>query len=114
MRPLAVVALDEAIEACLLPQEILRGRMSSFLLERQVHALMTAVLLRAAGPDALDANPEPQPPHRQLAQAEEGAGTGKGHSVVGADGQGQPKVLKSPLKHGKCIVLGRVLQPGAA
>ena len=57
MRPLLVVALDEAIELRLLLQEVLRGRLGRLLLQCQVHALVPAVLLRVAGLDALDRDP---------------------------------------------------------
>jgi len=39
--------------------------------------------------DALDGNAEPEPPHRQLRQIEQGIGAGKGDAVVGANGQQQ-------------------------
>src|SRR4029077_12225454 len=45
-----------------------------FLLERQMHALVAAVLLRVAGLDALDIDPEPQPPDREARQTEERVG----------------------------------------
>jgi hypothetical protein len=103
MRPLVVVALDEAIELGLLLKKVLRSRPGRFLLQREVHAFVATVLLRVAGLDALKADPQAQPPHRELARAEEGAGTGEGHTVVGADHQRQAKVLKSPLKYCKCV-----------
>ena len=46
MRPLLVVALDEAIEARLLLQHVGGGGLGGFLLQRQMHALVAAVLLR--------------------------------------------------------------------
>jgi hypothetical protein len=62
-----------------------------------MHALVASVLLRLAGFDALDADPQPQLPHRQLAQAEESAATGKGDAVVGADHPGQAEVLSNTV-----------------
>jgi len=70
-----------------------------------MHAFVPAVLLRVTGFDALDADPEPQPPHGELTQAEEGGAAGEGDAVVGADRQRQPKVFKNPFKHGKCVHL---------
>ena len=75
-----------------------------------MHALVAAVLLRLAGGDALDEDPEPQPPHRELAQAEEGGGAGKGHAIVGADRGRQAKLLESPLKDAERVDLASGLQ----
>jgi len=85
VRPLLIEALDEAIEASLLLQEVLRCRARGLLLQRQVHALVPTVLLGIAWLDALDRDTQSQPPHRELAQAEEGAEAGEGSTVVGAD-----------------------------
>ena len=49
-----------------------------------MHQLVPAVLLRIAGLDALDADPEPQPPHGELGQAEECTATGEGSSPAHA------------------------------
>ena len=48
MRPLVVEALDEGIEAGLLLQDIGGGRLGRFGLQRQMHALVAAVLLGMA------------------------------------------------------------------
>jgi hypothetical protein len=55
MRPLVVVNPDKGVEALLLLQEVEGGGLGGFLLQRQVHALVAAVLLRVAGLDALQA-----------------------------------------------------------
>jgi hypothetical protein len=60
-------------------------------------ALVAAILLGLAGLDALDADPERQPPHRELGETEEGD-AGKGGAVACADGEGQTEVLESRLK----------------
>jgi hypothetical protein len=49
MWPLLVEGGNELIEAGLLLQEVLGRRFGGFLLERQMHALMAAVLLGMAG-----------------------------------------------------------------
>jgi hypothetical protein len=62
MRPFVVEVLDEVIELRLLLEEVLRRWLGGFLLERQMHPFVAAVLLRVAGFDALDAD------HRALPQ----------------------------------------------
>ena len=54
MGPLAIEFLYERIEASLLLQTVHAGWPGGFVLERQVHALVAAILLRVAGQDALD------------------------------------------------------------
>lgn len=54
MRTLGVELAQEIIEAALLLQAVDAGGGGGFLLQRQVHALVATVLLRAAGFDALD------------------------------------------------------------
>ena len=61
--PDIVVVVDEVIESCLLLQEILCCRFGGLDLQCQMHALVTAVLLRMTGLDALDVDAESQPPH---------------------------------------------------
>ena len=60
---LVVIALEEAIEPCLLLQEVGGGRFGGFFLEHEMHAFMAAILLGMAGFDALDTDCEAQPPH---------------------------------------------------
>jgi len=76
VRSLVVVAFDEVVEFGLLLEEIAAGRLGGLELQGQKHAFVAAVLLRAAGLDALDRDAEPEPPDRQPAQAEKGVGTG--------------------------------------
>ena len=58
VRTLLVVLLDEGIELRLLLEEVLAGRLGGFLLEGQMHALMTAVLLGMTGLDPLNLDPQ--------------------------------------------------------
>src|SRR5437773_10201668 len=46
-----------------------------------------------------------QPPHGELAQAEQRMGTGEGHAIVGADGFGQAEVLEHPLEYAEGVEL---------
>jgi hypothetical protein len=91
MRPFGVVAGDEVVELRLLLQEVPACRLGCLQLQSQVHALVTSVLLRVARLDPLDLNAEPQPPHRELREVEQGIGAGEGHAVVGADGAWQAR-----------------------
>jgi hypothetical protein len=59
MRPLVVELLREGVEPRLLLERIRRGRFGGFPLEGQVHPLVPAVLLRLAGLNAFDLNPQP-------------------------------------------------------
>lgn len=95
MGALVVVYVQERIKALLLLQEVERG----LLLEGQVHAFMAAVLLRASGLDALDADTEAQPPDGEPAESEQGMGAGEGDAVVGADGVGQAEGPEGMLEH---------------
>ena len=110
MRPLVVVDTGEGLEASLLLQEVLSGRLGGFLLQGQVHTFVPAVLLWMSRFDALDRDPQTQPPHRQFAQAEEGAGAGEGDTVVAADGARQAIVLAGSLKDTEGEVLAGALQ----
>src|SRR5439155_1453803 len=107
MRALLVVALDEGIEARLLLEHVRLGRPRRLSLQREMHPLVPAVLLGLARLDALDANAEPQPPHRQFAQPVERMPRRKGHPVVGANRTWEPEVLERPLEDGKRKLLLR-------
>src|SRR6185369_4671518 len=84
--PLVVEFLDEGIEAGLLLQGVHFRRPGRFPLQRQVHALVAAVLLRLAGLDALDRDAQAQPPDRQLREVEQAVRTCERNAVIGADG----------------------------
>ena len=56
MRPVPVVAREELVKASLLLQHVGSGWLGRFAFERQVHALMTSILLRMAGCNAFDLN----------------------------------------------------------
>src|SRR3546814_12221089 len=57
----AVELADTIIETGLLVQDVGAGRAGRLLLQRQVHALVAAVLLRLAWFDAFALNAEPEP-----------------------------------------------------
>src|SRR3546814_3473480 len=93
----AVELADKIIETGLLLQDVGAGRAGRLLLQRQVHALVAAVLLRLAWFDAFDLNAEPEPPDRELRQVVEPVGAGEGNAVVRADGVGPAALLEKAL-----------------
>jgi hypothetical protein len=83
VRPLGVELFPEGVEAVLLLQAVHARRTDGFLLERAMHALVAAVLLRRARLDAFDLDAEPQPPDGKLGEGEERVGAAEGDAVVG-------------------------------
>ena len=67
VRTLVVEDLDELVEPSLLLQKVSTRGLGGFFLQSEMHAFMTAVLLRMAGFDAFDADAETEPTDRQLA-----------------------------------------------
>src|SRR5262249_36867154 len=110
MRALGIELAKESIEALLLLQAVKAWRPGGLVLEGEMHTLVPAVLLRMARLDAFDRDAEPEPPHRQLGEIEQGVGTGKGHAIVGADGQRQAALAEQPLKGGNGRVFARRVQ----
>ena len=60
---------EPASEALKSNIEVYRG-LGGFFLQSEMHALVTAVLLRMARLDPFNANPQAEPPDRELAQIE--------------------------------------------
>ena len=100
MGPLGIEFLDEGVEAGLLLKAVHTGRTRCFLLQRKVHALVAAILLRVTRLDALDADAEAQPPDGQLGEVEKGIGAGEGDAIVGADCVWQAALAKELLEGG--------------
>ena len=98
MGALAVELLDEGVEAGLLLEAVHAGRPGRLLLEGEVHALETAVLLRVARLDALDGDAQSEPPDRQLGEIEQAVRAGERQAVVAADGVGQAAFEEEPLE----------------
>jgi hypothetical protein len=88
--------LDKFFEARLLLKKISGGRLGGLFLQGQMHALMTPVLLRMAGLDALNTDPQAEPPHRELAQVEQRMCGSERHTVIAADVGGQAALFKKP------------------
>ena len=101
MRAFGVELLEEGIEAGLLLEAVHAWRPGCFLLQGQMHALVTAVLLGVAGFDAFDCNAKPEPPDGQFRQVEQAVWAGEGNPVIGADGGGQAAFGKQLLEGGE-------------
>ena len=110
VRALVVELLAEAVEAPLLLQAVLRRRPGGRFLQREVHALVGTVLLRAPRLDALDADAEPEPPKRERGEAVEPVRGGERHPIVGADRRGQAALLEQAVERGDDRILARRLQ----
>ena len=104
MRTFLVKDFDEVIEAGLLLQEVCSGGLGGFFLQREMHALMAAILLGMARLDPFDTNAQAEPPDRELAQVKQGVSGSEGHAVIAADVGGQAALLKKPLKGSKSVV----------
>jgi len=69
-----------------------------------------AVLLRVAGLDAFDRNPEPKPPDPEFGEIEERIGTCEGNTVVGANGVWQAELPEHILENSEGVGLLGALQ----
>ena len=67
--------------------------------ERPMHALVRAVVLRAARPASLVDDTEAHPPHVEIREAVDRL-CGAGDTVVGPDGDRQPVLAERSLEHG--------------
>src|SRR6185312_16460668 len=106
VRSFVVKLLEEGIELGLLLKQVGAGWASGFFFERQVHALMPAVLLRMTRPDAFDADAQAKPPHREAREIEQPVGRSEGNAIVGADGLRQTTLFEQALKGSKSGILG--------
>jgi hypothetical protein len=102
--------VSEGVEAGLLLETVETWWPGCFGLQREVHALVAAVLLGLAGLDALDGNAEPEPPDGELGEIEQRIGTSEGDAIVGANGRRQAALDKQLLEGGECEVLAGGLQ----
>ena len=99
--------MHEGIEVHLLLEDVVRGGPRRLGLQREVHALVTPVLLRMAGGDALEADTEAQPPHGEFAEAIQGMRRRERHAVVGPDRLRPAKLLKRALEDAEGVPLLR-------
>src|SRR6267143_560638 len=103
--PFGIEFLNKVVEAGLLLQTVHSGRSGCFFLQRQMHALVAAVLLWVARLDALDGDAEPQPPHREFGEIKEAVRTSERHAIVGPDRLGQATLLEELLEGSDSKVL---------
>src|ERR1700749_1226459 len=78
--------LYEGVEFPLLLQQVGASGACGFLLQRQMHPFMAAVLLRMTGPYALNRGNEPEPPHRKLRELKEPMRRSEWNTIIGTDG----------------------------
>jgi len=104
VRALEIEDFHELIEAGLLLEEVVSGRLGGFFLQGEMHAFVAAILLRMAGLDTFNANAQAEPPDRELAQVKQGMSGSKRNAVIAADVSGQSTLPEKPFKHGKSIV----------
>jgi hypothetical protein len=105
MGPEFVVLAPEGIEAALLvPAGRGRGARRRPL-ERPVHPLVAAVLLRLARLDQLGIDPQPHPPDAELGEAAERPG-GKRDAVVGTEDFRESVLSEQPLEDGPALSVG--------
>ncbi len=90
----------ELVEAGLLLQAVHAGRPGGLFLEREMHALVTPVLLGISRLDPLDGDAEFQPPDREFGEVEQGIRAGEGHAVVGSDSLREAALLEKLLERG--------------
>ena len=95
----------ELIEASLLAAQCGSWWPSSLLLERLVHAFVSAVLFGVAGLDEFGIDPESDPPDRKTTQSSNG-GRGEGHSIVGADDLGKSVFFEETTEYGLGALVG--------
>src|ERR1700740_340731 len=97
--PFGVEFPDKVVETGLLLQAVHSGRSGCFFLQREMHALVAAVLLRVARLDALDGNAEAEPPHREFGDRLKRAfGLANGTPLSDRIAWGRPRSWKSSSK----------------
>src|SRR5271167_2577981 len=99
VRAIVVEIVAEAVEARLLFGRR-GGRWTRGLrLERGMHALVTPILLRRAGLDALQTNAQLDPVHRKPGQTARAGARGKRGAVVAADRARQTQLVEGLVDH---------------
>lgn len=113
MRALLVVLAPEQVKGLLLEEEVRPGGHGGLQLQREMHSLVLAVLLRLSGNDALEPNAEPEQPDRERRETT-GAGRRERRAVVGPDRGGETELAKRGVEHAADGVAVGVLDDFAA
>ena len=93
---LGIEFIHEFVQARLLLQDVGARWAGRFLLQCQMHALVSAVLLRMARLEVLDDDAEPEPPDGEAREIVEPVRTGERNAAVAPDPQGQAAFLEQP------------------
>jgi len=84
----------EVIEAGLLRQKVVSGRLGGFFLQCEMHAFVATILLRMSRLDAFDGDAQAKPPDSEFADVEQSMRGGEGHSVITATLPQVSRILK--------------------
>jgi len=101
---LVVEDLDKFFEARLLLKKNWRGRLGWPLSSRSDACAHGGHFVGMAGLDALNTDPQAEPPHGELAQVEQRMCGSERHTVIAADVGGQAALLKKPCKHRESVL----------
>ena len=105
---ISVEDVDKLVRSAPAAEENWRRPVWWDLLQSEVNAPVTAVLLGMARLDAFDANAEAQPPHGEVVEVETACAEAKGTPLSLRMLAGQAALLKKPLKHCESVnFLGR-------
>jgi hypothetical protein len=113
VRTILIVVVTKAIEGALLVGHRGVRRRGGVLFERAMHALVTAVLLRLPGLDALGQNAQLNPPHAEPRETPDGFG-GEGRAVVATNPHRQPELAKGQLEVPTYRIFFRLAEPRPA
>src|ERR1700716_3929596 len=106
MRPIRVEFAPHPIKPPLLLTRRRRWRRGRFLLQREVKALVTPILLGMTRIDAIQLNPQLQPPDRQMREPSRTGGRER-RPVVGSQRPRQAVLAKRPVEPGPRPLLAR-------
>ena len=105
VRPLRIELAPHAIEPPLAAPRRRRRRRRRLLLQRQMKALVPAILLRMPGVDPIELDPQLQPPHRQAARAGPAPVVANGDPLSVRSARGKPYVRNVRSNHGRTPAL---------